>query len=175
MDHLINSLHRGKESTTTLRGLEVDPGESLANTCGTEWDHRSPPILRGRRGSLARARNRSPVSTATTRQWALGARPKCWAKWRCLPAWGVSTVLVRYTVIDGRGVPPPDTSVPLKQIGAVTDWNIDTVELKKIETTTSLRVLPSGHVAHKLTEFAPGGSKAPSLTVSPDRGDSTRP
>ena len=34
---------------------------------------------------------------------------------------------------------------------------------KKIETTTTLRALPSGHVAHKLTEFAPGGWKAPTL------------
>ena len=35
------------------------------------------------------------------------------------------------------------------------------MELKKIETATSLRVLPTGHVAHKLTEFAPGGWNAP--------------
>ena len=37
------------------------------------------------------------------------------------------------------------------------------MDLKKIETTTTLRTLPSGHVAHKLTEFAPGGWKAPTL------------
>ena len=30
------------------------------------------------------------------------------------------------------------------------------MDLKKIETTTTLRVLPSGHVAHKLAGFAPG-------------------
>ena len=41
------------------------------------------------------------------------------------------------------------------------DLNNDTIELKRIETTTSLRVLPSGHVAHKLTEFARGGWRAP--------------
>ena len=35
------------------------------------------------------------------------------------------------------------------------------MDLKKIETTTTLRALP--HVAHKLTEFAPGGWKAPTL------------
>ena len=35
------------------------------------------------------------------------------------------------------------------------------MDLKKIDTTTNLRALPSGHVAHKLTEFAPGGWKAP--------------
>ena len=35
------------------------------------------------------------------------------------------------------------------------------MDLKKIETTTTLRALPGGHVAHKLTEFASGGWKAP--------------
>ena len=35
------------------------------------------------------------------------------------------------------------------------------MDLKKIETTTTLRTLPSGHVAHKLTEFAPGGLESP--------------
>ena len=43
------------------------------------------------------------------------------------------------------------------------DLNSNTTDLKRIETTTTLRALPSGHVAHKLTEFAPGGWKAPTL------------
>ena len=49
----------------------------------------------------------------------------------------------------------------LKQVGAVIDLNNNTMELKKIETTTSLRVLPTGHVAHKLSEFALGGGESP--------------
>ena len=51
----------------------------------------------------------------------------------------------------------------LKQVGAVIDLNNNTMDLKKIETTTTLRTLPSGHVAHRLTEFAPDGWKAPTL------------
>ena len=35
------------------------------------------------------------------------------------------------------------------------------MNLKKIETTTTLSALLSGHVVHKLAEFAPGGWKAP--------------
>ena len=35
------------------------------------------------------------------------------------------------------------------------------MDLKKIETTTTFRALQNGHVAHKLTEFAPGGWKSP--------------
>ena len=49
----------------------------------------------------------------------------------------------------------------LKQVGAVIDLNSNTIDLKKIETTTTLSVLPSRHVAHKLTVFALGVWKAP--------------
>ena len=51
----------------------------------------------------------------------------------------------------------------LKQVGAVIDLNNNMMDLKKIETTTTLRALPRGHVAHKLTEFAPGGRKVRTL------------
>ena len=71
---------------------------------------------------------------------------------------GVSGI-VKYTVVDSPGVPPLTTVSLLKQVGAVIDLNSNTMDLKKIETTTTLRALPSGHVAHKLTEFAPGGSE----------------
>ena len=70
---------------------------------------------------------------------------------------------VKYTVVDSPGVPPLTPVSLLKQVGAVIDLNSNTMDLKKIETTTTLRTLPSGHVAHKLTEFAPGGWKAPTL------------
>ena len=73
---------------------------------------------------------------------------------------------VKYSVVDSPGVPPLTPVSLLKQVGAVIDLkNNNTRELKKIETTTSLRVLPSGHVAHKLTEFAPGSWRA--LTPEP--------
>ena len=99
---------------------------------------------------------------ATIRLWALVAKPRCWARWRYLLVW----VCQRCSEIHcgGQSWSPALSPVPLlKQVGAVTDLNNNTMELKKIETTTSLRVLPIGHVAHKLTEFAPGGWKAPTL------------
>ena len=73
---------------------------------------------------------------------------------------GVSGI-VKYTVIDSPGVPRLTPLSLLEQVGAVIGLNNNMMELKKIETTTSLRVLPSGRVDHKLTEFAPGGWKAP--------------
>ena len=71
--------------------------------------------------------------------------------------------IVKYTVVDSPGVPPLTPVSLLKQVGAVIDLNSNTMDLKKIETTTTVRTLPSGHVARKLTEFAPGGWKAPTL------------
>ena len=70
---------------------------------------------------------------------------------------------VKYTVVDSPGVPPLTPVSLLKQVGAVIDLNNNTMDLKKIDTTTTLRALPSGHVAHKLTEFASGGWTAPTL------------
>ena len=71
--------------------------------------------------------------------------------------------IVKYTVVDSPGVPPLTPVSLLKQVGAVIDLNSNTMDLKKIGTTTTLRTLPSGHVAHMMTEFAPGGWKAPTL------------
>ena len=51
----------------------------------------------------------------------------------------------------------------LRQVGAEIDLNNNTMELKKIGATTALRILPTGHVAHKLIEFGSGGWKAPTL------------
>ena len=69
---------------------------------------------------------------------------------------GVNSV-VKYTVVDSPGVPPLTPVSLLEQVGAVIDLNNNTMELKKIGATTALTILPTGHVAHKLTEFASGG------------------
>ena len=67
---------------------------------------------------------------------------------------------VKYTLVDSPGVPPLTPVSLLKQVGAVIDLNNNTMEFKKIGATMALRILPTGHVAHKLTEFASGGWKA---------------
>ena len=71
--------------------------------------------------------------------------------------------IVKYTVVDSPGVPPLTPVSLLRKVGAVIDLNSNTMDLKKIETTTTSRALPSGHVAHGVTEFAPSGWKAPTL------------
>ena len=69
--------------------------------------------------------------------------------------------IVKFFVVDSPAVPPLTPASLLKQVGAVIDLNSNTMDLKKIETRTTLKALPSGLVAHKLTEFATGGWKAP--------------
>ena len=69
--------------------------------------------------------------------------------------------MVNFSVVDSPGVPPLTPVSLLKQVGAVIGLNKNMMDLKKVETTTTLRALPSGDVAHKLTEFALGDWKAP--------------
>ena len=69
--------------------------------------------------------------------------------------------VVKYTVVDSPGVPPLTPVSLLRQVGAVIDLNNNTMELKKTGATTAMRILPTGHVAHKLTEFDSGGWRAP--------------
>ena len=68
---------------------------------------------------------------------------------------------MKYTVVDSPGVPPLTPVSLLRQVGAVIDLNNNTMELAKTGATTALRILPTGHVARKLTEFASGGWNAP--------------
>ena len=92
-----------------------------------------------------------------------GVRAKVLGKVEMPSGMGGVNGIVKYTVVDSPGVPLLTPVSLLTQIGAVIDLNSNTMDLKKIETTTTLRTLPSGHVAHRLTEFAPDGWKAPTL------------
>ena len=95
--------------------------------------------------------------------WALGGKAKVLGKVEMPSSMGGVNGIVKFTVVDSPGVPPLTPVSLLKQVGAVIYLNNNMMDLKKIETTTTLRALPSGHVAHKLTQFAPGGWKAPTL------------
>ena len=57
VDQLMNSLHRGEGDTTTFTGLEVDPGESLADTAAQSGIIDLRHISKGRRGSLLQVWN----------------------------------------------------------------------------------------------------------------------
>ena len=48
---------------------------------------------------------------------------------------------MKYTVVDSPRVPPLTPVSLLKQVGAVIDLNSNTMDLKKIETTTTFEDL----------------------------------
>ena len=87
----------------------------------------------------------------------IGGKAKVWAKVEMPSGMGGVNGVVRYTVVESPGVPLLTPVSLLKQVGAVMDLNNNTMDPKKIETRTSLRVLPTGHVAHKLTELLEAG------------------
>ena len=69
---------------------------------------------------------------------------RSWVEVSRISGMGGVNGIVKYTVVDSPGVPPLTPVSLLKQVGAVIDLNSNTMDLKKIETTTTLRTLPSG-------------------------------
>ena len=162
MNQLISSLCRGND-VATFSGIEVDPGESLADTAAqsgiidVRLFRKAEEVLFHKFGLKPR------VIPGDNQAVGIGGRAKVLGKVEMPSGMGGVNGIVKYTVVDSPGVPPLTPVSLLKQVGAVIELNSNTMDLKKIETTTTLRTLPSGHVVHKLTEFVPGGWKAPTL------------
>ena len=151
VDQLINSPCRGDDDAATFTGIEVDPGESLADTAAQSGVIDIRPFRKAEEALFHKFGLKPRVIPGDNQ--AVG---------RCPPV-SEANGTVKYTVVDSPVVPPLTPVFPFRYVGAVIDLNSNTMDLKKIETTTTLRTLPSGHVAHRLTEFAPGGWKAPTL------------
>ena len=144
MDQLIKSLHRSEESVATFTGLEVDSGESLADTAAQKAEE----ALFHQFGLKPRVINNNNQVVC------IGGKASVLGKVEMPSGTGGVNGVVRYTVVIRPGVPPLTLVSILKQVGTLIDLNND------IETTTSLRVLSSRHVAHKLIEFVPDCWKA---------------
>ena len=162
MNQLISSLCRGND-VATFSGIEVDPGESLADTAAQSGIIDVRPFRKAEEALFHKFGLKPRVIPGDNQAVGIGGRAKVLGNFEMPSGMGGVNGIVKYTVVDSPGVPPLTPVSLLKQVGAVIDLNSNTMDLKKIETTTTLRTLPSGHVAHKLTEFAPGGWKAPTL------------
>ena len=158
---LINSLHRGEGNTTIFTGLEVDPGESLADTAAQSGTIDLRPFRKAEEALFYKFGLKPCVINGNNQAVGIGGKGKVLGKVEMPSGMGGVNGVVKYTVVDSPGVPPLKPVSLLKQVGAVIDLNNNTMELKKIGATTALRILPTGHVAHKLTEFASGGWNAP--------------
>ena len=161
VDQLINSLHRGEGDTTIFTGLEVDPGESLADTAAQSVIIDLRPFRKAEEALFYKFGLKPRVIYGNNQAVGIGGKAKVLGKVEMPSGMGGVNGVVKHTVVDSPGVPPLTPVSLLKHVGAVIDLNNNTMELKKIGTTTALRILPTGHVAHKLTEFASGGWKAP--------------
>ena len=84
VDQLINSLHSGEGDTTIFTGLEVDPGESLADTAAQSGIIDLRPFRKAEEALFYKFGLKPRVIHGKTRLRALVAKPRCWAKWRCL-------------------------------------------------------------------------------------------
>ena len=162
MNKLISSLCRGND-VAMFSGIEVDPGESLADTAAQSGIIDIRPFRKAEEALFHKFGLKPRVIPGDNQAVGIGGRAKVLGKVEMPSGMGGVNGIVKYTVVDSPGVPPLTPVSLLKQVGAVIDLNSNTMDLKKIETTTNLRTLPSGHVAHKLTEFAPNGWKAPTL------------
>ena len=162
MNQLISSLCRSND-VATFSGIEVDPGESLADTAAQSGIIDVCPFRKAEEALFHKFGLKPRVIPGDNQAVGIGGRAKVLGKVEMPSGMGGVNGVVKKTVVDRPGVPPLTPVSLLKQVGAVIDLNSNTMDLKKIETTTTLRTLPSGHVAHKLTEFAPGGWKAPTL------------
>ena len=163
VDQLINSLCRGDDDVATFMGIEVDPGESLADTATQSGFIDIRPFRNAEEALFHKFGLKQRVITGDNQAVGIGGKATVLGKVEMPSGMGGVNGIVKCTVVDSRGVPPLTPVSLLKQVGAVIDLNSNTMDLKKIETTTTLRALPSGHVAPELTDFAPGGWKAPTL------------
>ena len=140
---------------------KVDSGESHADTAAQSGVIDIRPFREAEEALFHKLGLKPRIIPGDNQAVGIGGKAKVLGKVEMPSGMGGVNGTVKYTVVDSPGVPPLTPVSQLKQVGAVIDLNNNTMDLKKIETTTTLRTLPSGHVAHKLTEFARGGWKAP--------------
>ena len=161
VDQLINSLCRGDDDAATFRRIEVDPGESLADEAAQSGVIDIRPFRKAEEALFHKFGLKPRVIPRYNHAVGIGGKAKVLGKVEMRSGMGRVNGIVKCTVVDSPAVPPLTPASLLKQVGAVIDLNSNTMDLKKIETTTTLRAVRSGHVANKLTEFAPGGWKSP--------------
>ena len=163
VNQLINSLCRCDDGAAIFTGIEVDPGESFAATAAHSGVIDIRPFRKAEEALFNKFGLKPRGITGDNQEVDIGGKAKVLGKVEMPSGMGGVNGKVKLSVVDSPGVPPLTPVSLLKQVGAMIDLNSNTMDLRKIETTTTLRALPSGHVSHTLTEFAPCGRKAPTL------------
>ena len=158
--HLSRDSERGPADFFSSQ-VEEDPGESLADTAAQSGIIDLRPFRKAEEAPFHKFGLKPRVIHSNNQAVGIGGKAKVLGRVEMPSGMGGVNGVVSYTVVDSPRFPPLTPVSLLKQVGTVINLNNDIMEFKKIESTTSLRVLPSGRVAHKLTEFATGDWKAP--------------
>ena len=89
VDQLINSLCRGDDGAATFTGIEVDPGESLADTAAQSGVVDIRPFRKAEEALFNKFGLKPSVIPGDNQAVA---KPRCWERWRCPPVWEASMV-----------------------------------------------------------------------------------
>ena len=130
VDQLISSLCRGDDDAATFTGIEVDRGESLADTAAQSGVIDIRPFR-----EVEEALFHKFVIPGDNQAVGIGGKAKVLGKVEVPLRHGrLVNGKMKYTVVESPGVPPLTPVSLLKQVGAVIDLNNHMMELKKIET-----------------------------------------
>ena len=138
-------------------GLEVTPSESLADTAaqngvvGIKAFREHEKLLYDQHGL------RPTVSSTPGTAVGVGGRAKVLGRVRVPCGIGGVNGLVEWTIIDNPAVPPLTPVNLLRALGTGVNLPDSTMELRRLNKSTALKRLPTGHVSHSLTEFAAEG------------------
>ena len=92
MNQLISSLCRGSD-VATFSGIEVDPGESLADTAAQSGIIDVRPFRKAEEALFHKFGLKPRDIPGDNQAVGIGrAEPRCWERLRCPPAWEASTV-----------------------------------------------------------------------------------
>ena len=129
------------DDAATFSGIEVDPGESLADTAAQSGVIDVRPFRKAEEALFHKFGLKPRVIPGDNQAESIGGKAKVLRKVEMPSGMGGVNGKVKYTFVDSPRVPPQTPVSLLKQVGAVNDLNSNTMDLKKIETTTTFEDL----------------------------------
>ena len=150
VDQLIRSLHRREESLTTFTGLEVDPGESLADTAAQSGIIDLRSFRKAQEALLCKFGLMPRVIHSNNQAVGIGRKAKVLGKVEMPSGMGGVSGVVRYTVVDSPGTIFSQWSCPLSpdkgdstrsQISQVVSHTRSPIDLTCLCVATSVLVI----------------------------------
>ena len=131
MNQLISSLYRGND-VATFSGIEVDPGESLADSAAQSGIINVRPFRKAEEALFHKFGLKPRVIPGDNQAVGIGGRAKVLGKVEMPSGMGGVNGKVKKTVVDSPGVPPLTPVSLLKQVGAVIDLNSNTMRRRPL-------------------------------------------